>query len=286
MNAVLKLKQAKPNDQQVKASFKNVEGIEVKEMIRTSHSGDENELLIDLEKELIRLRNHYDLFKDGKWKPLMQLWGRALGGCIKHYWSEIIEGATIAQTRTAASHLSKFKKSIQKVNVKYLRRDNANIQCDTMLMGKLLYKGQDPKKAIERLFEINNGTELFSEEAEGFPICKMARKIIPQTLKPLARLKYFNKGGMQLHKREDIFKLCRTILVSVRVRVRVRHQAVEKMCICVNAICEKVFLVCSTYNNACISGFCCQMSEKIYLVDDQDVLCKIGRVNFWKAFIV
>ena len=70
MKAILKLKQAKPNDQQVKASFKNAEGIEVKEMISTFHDRDSKELLIDLEKELIRLGNCYNLFK--------QLGGRAL----------------------------------------------------------------------------------------------------------------------------------------------------------------------------------------------------------------
>ena len=48
--------------------------------------------------------------------------------------------------------------------------------------------------AAKLLFEINNDIELFSKEVEGFPIQEMARKIIPQTLKPQARLKYVDKG--------------------------------------------------------------------------------------------
>ena len=107
-----------------------------------------------------------------------------------------------------ASHLSKFKKLIQKVNAKYLGRDATDIQRDAMMMGELHYDGQDHKKAVDQLFEINNNIELFSKEAEGFLIHQMARKIIPQTLKPQARLKYVNKGGKLLREQEDIFGLC------------------------------------------------------------------------------
>ena len=185
--------------QQVKVTFKNAEGVKVKETISTFHDGDAKELLIDLEKELIRLGNCYDLFKDRKWKPFMQLRGQALGGRIERYWSKIVEGATITQTRTVASHLSKFKKLIQKANTKYLGRGAADIQHDAMLMGELRYEGEDHKKAIEPLFEINNDIELFSEEVEGFAICEMVRKIIPQMPKLQARLIYVDKGGKQLH---------------------------------------------------------------------------------------
>jgi hypothetical protein len=55
LKAVLEFKQAKPNDQQFKATFKNAEDIEVKETINTICNGEAMELLIDLEKELIRL---------------------------------------------------------------------------------------------------------------------------------------------------------------------------------------------------------------------------------------
>jgi hypothetical protein len=64
-------------------------------------------------------------------------------------------------------------------------------------MCELHYEGQDHETAAKWLFEIDNDIELFIEEAEGFLICKMVRKIIPQMLKPQARLKYIKKGGKQ-----------------------------------------------------------------------------------------
>ena len=64
---ILKLKQA---NQQVKTSFKNADGIKTKETVSTFCNGDEKELLIELEKQLIQLGNRYDLFKEGRWKAL------------------------------------------------------------------------------------------------------------------------------------------------------------------------------------------------------------------------
>jgi hypothetical protein len=46
--AILKLKQVKPNDQQVKATLKIAEGVKVKETISTFRNGDAKELLINL----------------------------------------------------------------------------------------------------------------------------------------------------------------------------------------------------------------------------------------------
>ena len=48
-----------------------------------------------------------------------------------------------------------------------------------MLLGELRYKGRDHEKVARRLFKINNDIELFSKDTQKFPICKMARKIIP-----------------------------------------------------------------------------------------------------------
>ena len=128
-------------------------------------------------------------------------------------------------TVNAAFHLSKFKKLIQKVNAKYLGRDAADIQHNAMLMGKLHYEGQYHEKAVEQLFEINYDIELFSEEAEEFSISEMARKVVPQTLKPQARLKYVDKGGKQLHEQEDIFELCQTILDVLSIEYKIQQKS-------------------------------------------------------------
>ena len=50
----------------IEASLQNSEGNDVKEMIYTFHDGNPPELLIDLEKQLLKLGDHYDLFETGK----------------------------------------------------------------------------------------------------------------------------------------------------------------------------------------------------------------------------
>ncbi len=42
-----------------------------------------------------------------------------------------------------ATQLARFKKLIQKVNVKYLGRDMADVQKVAMLLGELYYEGQE-----------------------------------------------------------------------------------------------------------------------------------------------
>ncbi len=67
---------------------------------------------------------------------------------------------------SAATQQKRFKKLIQKINAKYLGRDAVSIQKDAMLLGKLWYEGQGHKKVLERLFNMNNNTELFGEDYE------------------------------------------------------------------------------------------------------------------------
>ena len=119
-----------------------------------------------------------------------QLGRQALVGHIESYWSHIIKGATINLTRTAVANCKKFKNSIQQVNTKYFSTDASGIQSDAMLAGKLRYKGQAHKKVAKWLFKINEDLELFGEDVNKFPTCEMARKVIPQTLKPHVRLNY------------------------------------------------------------------------------------------------
>ena len=107
----------------------------------------------------------------------------------------------ITATANTAMQQARFKKLIQKVNVKYLGRDVADVQKDSMLMGKLRYKGQDHEKVTERLFKINNDIELFGEDIKQFPMHEMARKIVPKNSKPQARLKYIEKGGRSCAKK-------------------------------------------------------------------------------------
>ena len=76
--AILKIKQADENDRQIKATFTDNEGNQVKELIPTFRDSDPGELLLELEKELLKFGSRYDLFQDGRWKLLGQIGGRAL----------------------------------------------------------------------------------------------------------------------------------------------------------------------------------------------------------------
>ena len=52
--AILKIKQAKENDRQIKATFTDSEGNQVKELILTFRDSDPGELLLELEKQLLK----------------------------------------------------------------------------------------------------------------------------------------------------------------------------------------------------------------------------------------
>jgi hypothetical protein len=66
---------SKLNEHTVKATFTNIAGREVKENIHTFRDGQPGELLIEVEKQLLKLGNRYKLFQDGKWEELCELGG-------------------------------------------------------------------------------------------------------------------------------------------------------------------------------------------------------------------
>jgi hypothetical protein len=105
----------------------------------------------------------------------------------------------------------KFKKLIQKVNMKYLGKDAADNQKIAMQRGELQCDNCDYDKVAERLFKINRDLELLGKDIEGFSIQEMAKHIIPQNLKYQAKIKYIDKDGKNLHHEEGIIDLCRSI---------------------------------------------------------------------------
>lgn len=133
----------------IEASFKNSEGNAVKEMIYTFHNGDPPELLIDLEKQLLKLGYCYDLFETGKWKVLGQIRGRALEGGCEQYWHDIIKAAHNHSSGNSDAQRRKFKKLIQKINAKYLGKDAIKDQCEAMEFGELKYDNHDHMTAVE-----------------------------------------------------------------------------------------------------------------------------------------
>jgi hypothetical protein len=168
--AILKIKRAHRSEHTVKASFKDSEGNDVKEPVYTFHDGDQLELLIEFEKQLLELGDRYDLFENGKWKMLCQIGGRALQGRCAKYWKDIVEAVRSHNSGDSEIQRKKFKKLIQKVNSKYLGRDAIEEQRDAMEFGDLKYDGHDHMSVVERLFEINEDLELFGEEVGKFSI--------------------------------------------------------------------------------------------------------------------
>ena len=122
----IKIKQADENDCQIKATFTNNKGNQVKDLISTFRDSDLGELLLKLKKELLKFGSHYDLFHDGRWKLLGQIGGQAMKGRIASYWSNIIEGTTNQGKGDSAMQQAKFKKLIKKVNAKFFGKDIAD----------------------------------------------------------------------------------------------------------------------------------------------------------------
>ena len=121
--ALLKIKRAKQNEHKIKASFKDSEGNDIKEMVYTFRDGDPPELLFELEKQLLKLGDRYNLFEGGRWTVLCQIGGRALEGRCKKYWTDIVEGTCNHNAGDASVQRKKFKKLIQKANSKYLGKE-------------------------------------------------------------------------------------------------------------------------------------------------------------------
>ena len=212
--AVLKIKRAKPNEHQVKATFEDDEGEEVEEMVQTFRDGNPKELLIKLEKELVKLGDRYELFNEGKWKKICRLGGRALKGRCADVWAEVVEGVRNHGASEEAAQRNKFRKLIQRVNMRYIGDDDYDDQKDAMEKGELKYEGHDHEQLAECLFQINDDLELFCEDADKFSMRDMARKIIRRNLKTAASLKYNDKDGPELTTKEAIIKLCRKITES------------------------------------------------------------------------
>ena len=172
--AILKIKRAKRNEHTIKASFRDSEGNDIKELIYTFRDGDPAELLLEMEKQLLKFGDRYDLFEGGWWKVLCQIGGRALKGRCETYWNDIVEGIRNHNVGEPDAQRKKFKKLIQKVNSKYLGKDAIEDQRDAMEFGELKYEGHDHVSIVERLFEINDDLELFGEEVGKFSIREMA----------------------------------------------------------------------------------------------------------------
>ena len=147
--AILKIKRARRSEHTIKATFKDTEGNDVKEYIHAFRDGNPPELLIEFEKQLLKLGDRYDLFENERWKILCQLGGRALEGRSEKYWTDIVEGVRTHNSGDSDVQRKRFKKLIQKVNSKYLGKDAIEEQRDAMEYGDLTYDSYDHASVVE-----------------------------------------------------------------------------------------------------------------------------------------
>ena len=93
--AILKNKRVKRNEHTIKASFRDSEGNVIKELIYTFCDGDLAELLLEMEKQLLKFGDCYDLLDAGWWKVLCQIGGRALEGRCENTGMTLLKEFTI-----------------------------------------------------------------------------------------------------------------------------------------------------------------------------------------------
>ena len=164
-------------------------------LLLTYSDGDPKDLLIELEKELIKIAKPYDMFSDGSWEQLINTYTRCLNGRIETIWCDKAEEITHASVGNASTQEEKCRAFIKSVNSKYLGKNATDDQKDAMSDGEMHYEGYGHEKAAKRLFQINKDLALMNAEVDPLTIREMIRKILPKNLKPKARLRYLDKGG-------------------------------------------------------------------------------------------
>ena len=90
VNCILRFKESKPSDQQIKAKFYEADDTKVSEQIRKFKTGNDDTNLVGLMNEIVGLGNLYAMWEDGKSQKLSQTLSRALEGQVRTDWLEII----------------------------------------------------------------------------------------------------------------------------------------------------------------------------------------------------
>eukprot|EP00956_Cyclotella_meneghiniana_P018179 scaffold30078_cov44-Cyclotella_meneghiniana.AAC.3 len=191
----------------------------------TYSDGDPKDLLIELEKELIKIAWRYDEFNDGSWERLVKTYARCLKGRIETIWIDKDKAGDIthASVGNASAQETKCKDFIKAVNAKYLGKNAADVQKDAMVDGEIRYEGHSHEKAVERLFEINKDVALLHPNVQPFDDREMIRKVLNlsekkpsslniegsnKNLKPKARLEYVRRGRKDKSTANEVIDLC------------------------------------------------------------------------------
>ena len=87
----------------------------------------------------------------------------------------------------------------------------------------LKYEGHDHKKAVKRMYMVNNLMMYLAENSTKFTAEDICRNIISAMLEPRARVEYIELGNEDLTERQDIISLIQTISRGIKCEIEVRN---------------------------------------------------------------
>lgn len=167
----------------------------MKESVPVYNDGDGKSLLVDNHIELRNRASTYNTFDDlDRTKSLVQLTGRARRGTIaKRKWAKLVTADIGNWTRRNAKErfIELQRKHVHQIAGK---RAYSN-QVKGTEEGMPYLGNMSHLEELEQLFEINEQLTLSDLDGEELSMTDMARKLIPKSLKPHARLRYIVKGG-------------------------------------------------------------------------------------------
>ena len=205
VNCILRFKEPKPSDHEIKAKFFEADNTEVSEQIRKFKTGDNDANLVTLMNEIVGLGDLYAMWENGGSRKLAQTLSRALEGKARTDWLAIING-----NEWDNESKENFIRLLQRLGLKTFGPKAYKDQCKAMDKGKIRIPENNLRKGTERLFEINKLIPYLGIYAREYTIEEM-NKVIVESLPPKAMVKYVGEGGDDLEDEDDILELMQTI---------------------------------------------------------------------------
>ena len=204
INCILRFKEPKPSDHEIKAKFFEADGTEVSEQIRKFKTGD-NDALVALMNEIVGLGDLYVMWENGGPRKLAQTLLRALKGKARTDWLAIIN-----DHEREDNSKQNFIRLLQQLGLKAFGPKAFKDQCKAMDKGKIGIPENNLRKGTERLFKINKLLLYLGIYAQEYTI-EETNKVIVKSLPPKVMVKYFGEGGDDLEDEDDILELMQTI---------------------------------------------------------------------------
>ena len=183
VNCILRFKEPKPSDHEIKAKFFEADNTEVSEQIRKFKTGDNDANLVALMNEIVGLGDLYAMWENGGPRKLAQTLSRALEGKARTDWLAIINGYEWDDDSK-----ENFIRLLQRLGLKTFGPKAFKDQCKAMDKGKIRIPENNLRKGTERLFEINKLIPYLGIYAREYTVKEM-NKVIVESLPPKAMVK-------------------------------------------------------------------------------------------------